>query len=225
MDEKSLVFDLEKACVVKGEGHPGNDVVDMDMGAKVPPPCLNDTKESDLTTHKASVLCEILEGRGRGRKEKIIEEALMGTEKTAKLGGYGKGDKEIGHWEEPVELFFDPGLDLIAPALRTMATVTGMVGIRKPVAARAGIHLAPEGRGAAAPDLPDCLFMGKGHGITKAALVLLPIQIEKIRDFRIEDPAHTPRGLLQIGHDLVDGVPGKGLGLGGEMGITGGGLR
>ena len=51
----------------------------------------------------------------------------MGAEKAAKLRGNGKGDKEIGHRKQPVELFFDPGLNLIAPALWAMAAVTGMV--------------------------------------------------------------------------------------------------
>ena len=204
---------------VGSEAPSRDDAVQVRMVDEGLPPGVEHGEEPDAGPEEAGVGSHIEQRGGSGPKEQVVEDARMGKGDGSELVGQREDHVGIGHGEhiglaplEPVRL----GTPL---ALGTVPVAARVVGDLAVAAVGAGIHVAPERRGAAPEDPVDDAALLRPWGRNRDRGVLQPAK--DLGDLVRRSPGHLP------GHRKLEGVErtrGRPDALGGDVHVQGGRL-
>jgi hypothetical protein len=139
----------------------------MEVGviAQVPSPGLQNPDHTNLATHKAGIVSQLLQGCGGVAKEQIVDELLVASSDSSERGRQGEGDHEVRDWQEKRLLLFQPLLGSIMLAAGTVAISAGVIAIDGLIACLTPIEMSTQVFGAAGFDRRHCLPMTRGHAL------------------------------------------------------------
>ena len=86
-------------------------------------PGMQYTYQTNLTTNKFGILCELLEGSGTGSEKDVVNLLLMPKGKFPKRCGEGEGKEEVRDRKPELLLSFEPPLGVVLLALGAVAVV------------------------------------------------------------------------------------------------------
>lgn len=169
---------------VVGESAAWNDVVSVRMqDPEIARPGLQHAGDAEFAADIFGIARQFLQGRGRGAKQQIVDEALMAAGQASEIVVQSKGGHKISHRQQVAFLRVEPGLGLLVTALIAIAVFAGMIAVAIIHAIIAEIDFAAESFGTAVDNIRNGAEMAGQHAVAVLLHVGWAVLAKDVREF------------------------------------------
>jgi hypothetical protein len=157
--------------------------MDVQMRAHRAIPGVEHPDHADLPAHPVRVAGERLDGVGRGLKQQVVEELLVGAGDGMQRMRQGAGHEDIGDGQEFLQLRIAPAVSAVGFTFRTRAVVAGVIAVVGGLTLGALRAFPTHDRRATVGDIPHGLAVTGEHPVPVSLAVGWAVGPEDVREF------------------------------------------